>query len=197
MLSPSAATEPAPFEAELRSTFGAPHAELPARALQFARAAATAAGRPDAFERALAVSRLLLLQGADPETIAAALISQAIPERDLDLEAVQSAFGLELATLIRGVARAGRIESLEMSGVDLEQVRKMLLAIAEDVRVVLIKLAERVAYMRSLTKADEAVRRAAGRQSLELFAPLANRLGVSEMKWELEDFAFRFTEPEL
>ena len=197
MLSPSAATEPAPFEAELRSTFGAPHAELPARALQFARAAATAAGRPDAFERALAVSRLLLLQGADPETIAAALISQAIPERDLDLEAVQSAFGMELATLIRGVARAGRIESLEMSGVDLEQVRKMLLAIAEDVRVVLIKLAERVAYMRSLTKADEAVRRAAGRQSLELFAPLANRLGVSEMKWELEDFAFRFTEPEL
>jgi len=197
MLSPSAATEPAPFEAELRSTFGAPHAELPARALQFARAAATAAGRPDAFERALGVSRLLLLQGADPETIAAALISQAIPERDLDLELVQSAFGPELAALIRGVARAGRIESLEMSGVDLEQVRKMLLAIAEDVRVVLIKLAERVAYMRSLTKADEAVRRAAGRQSLELFAPLANRLGVSEMKWELEDFSFRFTEPEL
>jgi GTP pyrophosphokinase len=197
MLSPSAATEPAPFEAELRSTFGAPHAELPVRALQFARAAATAAGRPDAFERALAVSRLLLVQGADPETIAAALISQAIPERDLDLESVQSAFGTELATLIRGVARAGRIESLEMSGVDLEQVRKMLLAIAEDVRVVLIKLAERVAWLRSLTKADEAVRRAAGRQTLELFAPLANRLGVSEMKWELEDFAFRFTEPEL
>jgi GTP pyrophosphokinase len=197
MLSPSAATEHAPFEAELRSTFGAPHAELPVRALQFARAAAGAAGRPDAFERALSVSRLLLLQGADPETIAAALISQAIPERDLDLEAVQSAFGAELASLIRGVARAGRIESLETSSVDLEQVRKMLLAIAEDVRVVLIKLAERVAYLRALTKADEAVQRAAGRQTLELFAPLANRLGVSEMKWELEDFAFRFTEPDL
>jgi GTP pyrophosphokinase len=73
----------------------------------------------------------------------------------------------------------------------------MLLAIAEDVRVVLIKLAERVAYLRSLTRADEAVQRAAGRQTLELFAPLANRLGVSEMKWELEDFSFRFTEPEL
>ncbi|MBC8023759.1 MAG: bifunctional (p)ppGpp synthetase/guanosine-3',5'-bis(diphosphate) 3'-pyrophosphohydrolase, partial [Burkholderiales bacterium] len=149
------------------------------------------------FERALAVSRLLLMQGADPETIAAALVSQAIPERDLDLEAVQAAFGLELAALIRGVARAGRIESLETSGVDLEQVRKMLLAIAEDVRVVLIKLAERVIYLRSLTKSDEAVQRAAGRQTLELFSPLANRLGVSEMKWELEDFSFRFTEPEL
>ena len=197
MLSPSAATESAPFEAELRSTFGAAHAELPARALQFARGAATAAARSDSFERALAVARLLLVQGADPETIAAALISQAIPERDLDMEAVQAAFGAELATLIRGVARAGRIESLETRSMDLEQVRKMLLAIAEDVRVVLIKLAERVAYLRSITKADEAVQRAAGRQTLELFAPLANRLGVSEMKWELEDFSFRFTEPEL
>jgi len=197
MLSPSAATEPAPFEAELRSTFGAAHAELPVRALQFAHGAATAAGRIDSFERALSVARLLLLQGADPETIAAALISQAIPERDLDLEAVQSAFGAELAALIRGVGRAGRIESLETQGVDLEQVRKMLLAIAEDVRVVLIKLAERVAYLRSITKADEAVQRAAGRQTLELFAPLANRLGVSEVKWELEDFSFRYTEPEL
>jgi GTP pyrophosphokinase len=73
----------------------------------------------------------------------------------------------------------------------------MLLAIAEDVRVVLIKLSERVVYLRTLTKADDAVRRAAGRQTLELFSPLANRLGVSEMKWELEDYSFRYTEPEL
>src|SRR5205085_11141693 len=83
------------------------------------------------------------------------------------------------------------------STMDLEQLRKMLLAIAEDVRVVLIKLAERVVYMRSLTRADEAVQRAAGRQTLELFGPLANRLGVSEMKWELEDYSFRYTDPEL
>ncbi len=197
MLSPSAATELAPFEAELRSTFGAAHAELPERAMQFALGATQAAGRGEAFERALDVARLLLLQGADPETVAAALVSQAIPERELDLEALQAAFGPELTTLLRSLARAGRIESLDASGVEVEQLRKMLLAIAEDVRVVLIKLAERVVYLRGLTRADEAVRRAAGRQSLELFAPLANRLGVSEMKWELEDFAFRYTEPEL
>ncbi len=197
VLSPAAATDVAPFEAELRTTFGAALAELPVRALQFARAASTAAGRDEAFERALAVARLLLLQGADPETICAALISQSIPERDLDLEGVQAAFGPELALLLRGLARAGRIESLNATGTDLEQLRKMLLAIAEDVRVVLIKLAERVVYLRSLTRADEALRRAAGRQTLELFAPLANRLGVSDMKWELEDFAFRYTEPEL
>jgi GTP pyrophosphokinase len=197
VLSPSAATDIAPFEGELRATYGAALAELPARALQFARAATSAAGRAEAFDRAMAVARLLLVQGADPETVAAALISQAIPERELDLEAVQAAFGPELALLLRGLERAGRIDTLKASGTDLEQVRKMLLAIAEDVRVVLIKLAERVVYLRSLTKADDEVRRAAGRQTLELFGPLANRLGVSEMKWELEDFSFRFTEPEL
>ena len=197
MLSPSAAVDIAPFEGELRATFGAPHAEAPVRALQFARGASQAAGRSESFERAVAVARLLLMQGADPETIAAALVSQAIPERELDLDAVQAAFGLELTVLLRGVARAGRIEALNSTGADFEQLRKMLLAIAEDVRVVLIKLAERVVYLRSITKADEAVRRAAGRQTLELFAPLANRLGVSEVKWELEDFSFRYTEPEL
>ena len=130
MLSPSAATEPAPFEGELRATFGAALAEVPVRALQFAKGATSAAGRGEAFERALAVGRLLLVQGADPETIAAALISQAIPERELDLEAVQAAFGAELALLLRGLERAGRIDALNASSVDLEQLRKMLLAIA-------------------------------------------------------------------
>jgi len=197
VLSPSAATDIAPFEAELRATFGDALADVPVRALQFAQAAAGAAGRETAFDRALAVARLLLVQGADPDTIAAAVISQAIGERDLDLEAVQSAFGPELALLLRGIARAGRIDSLTGAGVDPEQLRKMLLAIAEDVRVVLIKIAERVVYLRSLTKADDAVKRAAGQVTLELFGPLANRLGVSEMKWELEDFAFRYTDPEL
>src|SRR5690349_2770627 len=119
VLSPTA-IDLAPFEGELRSTFGAPHAELPVRALQFARAASHAAARAESFERALAVARLLLVQGADPETIAAALISQSIAEADLDLEAVQSAFGTQLAALIRGLQRAGRIESLNAAGVDLE-----------------------------------------------------------------------------
>jgi len=197
VLSPPVATDIAPFEGELRTAFGAPNAELAVRALHFVRGASQAAGRAEPFERALATARLLLAQGADPETLAAALVSQAIPEREIDFEAIQSAFGEGLARLLRGVARAGRIESLDASGGDPEQLRKMLLAIAEDVRVVLVKLAERVVQMRSLTKADEAIRRAAGAQTLSIFAPLANRLGVSDLKWELEDFSFRFTEPDL
>src|SRR6185436_9749302 len=197
MLSSSAAADLAPFEGELRATFGEALADLPSRALQLARGASQASGRSEAFDRAIAVGRLLMVQGADPETIAAALISQAIPDAELDLEGLQAALGPELALLLRGLARAGRIEALNAPGADLEQLRKMLLAIAEDVRVVLIKLAERVVYLRGLTKADESLRRAAARQTLELFSPLANRLGVSEVKWELEDFAFRFTEPDL
>jgi len=143
------------------------------------------------------VARLLLLQGADPDTVAAALVNGAIPESELDLDGIQAAFGPDLAGLLRGLGRAGRIEALASARSDPEQLRKMLLAIAEDVRVVLIKLAERVVHLRSLTKAEEAVRRAAGAETLSLFAPLANRLGVAELKWELEDFAFRYTEPEL
>ncbi len=197
MLTSTAATEANRFETELLATFGAEFAGVPVRALEFAQGACQATGREEAFERALAVARLLLVQGADPETVTAAIVSQAIPEPELDLEAIGQNFGPELVALLKGLSRAGRIETLSSAGVDVEQLRKMLLAIAEDVRVVLIKLAERVVYLRTITRADDATRRAAGRQTLELFAPLANRHGVSEMKWELEDYAFRFNEPEV
>ena len=197
MHSATAAADLSRFEADLAGTFGPALADLPVRALQFARGATQAAGRPEALDRAIAVAGVLRAQGADPETIAAALIAGAVPGTELDLEGVEAAFGSDLAGLIRGLARAGRLEALGSSLADPERLRKMFLAIAEDVRVVLIKLAERVVLLRGLTKADEAVRRAAGEETLALFAPLANRLGVSELKWELEDFAFRFTEPEL
>jgi len=187
----------AQLEAGLVTTFGAALADPPRRALQLARGACQAAGREGTFDRAVSVARLLVMQGADPDTVAASLINAAIPGAELDLEGIEAAFGADLAQLLKGLARAGRIESLVAAGPDPEQMRKMLLAIAEDVRVVLIKLAERVVYLRSLTKADEAMRRAAGEETLALFAPLANRLGVAELKWELEDFAFRFTEPEV
>jgi len=190
-------TELAQLEAGLTETYGAALADAPLRALHLARGACQAAARGAAYSRTVSVARLLLLQGADPDTVAASLISGAIAQDELDLEGIQAAFGVDLAALLRGLARAGRIETLSSGGSDPEQLRKMLLAIAEDVRVVLIKLAERVVHLRSLTKAAEGVRRAAGEETLALFAPLANRLGVTELKWELEDFAFRYTEPEL
>src|SRR5260221_10537227 len=105
VLSSSAATDLAPFEGDLRSTFGAAHAELPVRALQFARAAASAAGREDSLERALAVANLLLIQGADPEPIAAPLICQAMPAGDPALAPRQAVSGNQPAMLPRGPAR--------------------------------------------------------------------------------------------
>ena len=197
MITEQSGADLAQFEAALVETFGSALADAPLRALQLARGACQAASRDAAFSRTVSVARLVLVQGADPDTVAAALISGAIAEGELDLDGIQAAFGADLASLLKGLGRAGRIESLASAGQDPEQLRKMLLAIAEDVRVVLVKLAERVVFMRSLTKADEAARRAAGEETLTLFAPLANRLGVAELKWELEDFAFRFTEPEL
>ncbi len=106
MLSTPATDDLAPFEGDLRAAFGAPRAEAAVRALHFVRGASSAAGRGEAFDRALAIARLLLAQGADPETIAAALVSQALPERELDLDAIQSAVrGGAGAPAARGVAR--------------------------------------------------------------------------------------------
>ena len=192
-LAPDAAT----LESAFQAAFGEAHADPALRALALARGSCVASGRQAAFDRVASVAQLLLSQGADPETVGAALISGALAPEEVDLAAIESAFGAELAGLLRGLSRAGRIEALSSSKSDPERVRKMLLAIAEDVRVVLIKLAERVVFLRGLTKDAGATRRTAGEETLELFAPLANRLGVSQLKWELEDLAFRFTEPDL
>ncbi len=174
------------------------------RALDFVAGAATANAanaRTESLWRALQITDVLLGIDADDATLAAALIVGAIPKNEIDAVIITDAFGVEVAALVAGVLRAGRIESIAAdtgkSAPGIETLRKMLLAFADDVRVVLIKLAERVVYMRSITKADDAARRAAAAQTRSLFAPLANRLGVFQIKWELEDYSFRFDEPDL
>ena len=177
------------------------------RALDFVIAAAKTSARTDALSRAIASVEILLGIEVDSETLAAALIFGAIPKNEMDSAVIADLFGAEVAGLVNGVIRAGRLEVVAAgtpspsAGANntpsVEILRKMLLAMADDVRVVLIKLAERVVYMRSITKADESVRRVAAEQTRDLFAPLANRLGVFAIKWELEDLSFRFFEPEL
>jgi len=177
------------------------------RALDFVIAAAKTSARTDALSRAIASVEILLGIEVDSETLAAALIFGAIPKNEMDSAVIADRFGAEVAGLVNGVIRAGRLEVVAAgtpspsvganNTPSVEILRKMLLAMADDVRVVLIKLAERVVYMRSITKADESVRRVAAEQTRDLFAPLANRLGVFAIKWELEDLSFRFFEPEL
>ncbi len=196
--------------------------DVASRALDFVASAAQASGRQVALARALETADILLGIEADMETLAAALVVGAIPKNEIDSVLIAEAFGAEVAALVGGALRAGRIEALDpriagvaagvagaMNGAanpagkaadaapGLETLRKMLLAMADDVRVVLIKLAERVVFMRSITQASDAERRLAARQTQDLFAPLANRLGVFAIKWELEDLSFRFQESEL
>jgi GTP pyrophosphokinase len=184
---------------------------LAERALDFVAMASQASGRQLALARAVDAASILLGIEADEETIATALVVGAIPSTEIDSILIADAFGTDVAALVVGCLRAGRIEALNprlVGGADrqptaagtapgLESLRKMLLAMADDVRVVLIKLAERVVLMRAMTQAPDAERRAAARQTQDLFAPLANRLGVFAIKWELEDFSFRYQQPEL
>ena len=176
------------------------------RALDFLTAAAQASSlesRSKLLEKSLEIVTILVSIDSDDETCAAALLVTAMPRNAIDSAIIADAFGIDVWELVSGVLRAGRIDSISTqpvtgaSNLALETLRKMLLALADDVRVVLIKLAERVVFMRSITKADDATRRLAAQQTKDLFAPLANRLGVFQVKWELEDFSFRYLEPEL
>jgi len=186
--------------ARARRAYSAEDARHVEKAIGFVLASGKAAERLNLVQRAMDVAGLLLDIDVDDATVVAAVLALSIAEKDRDYELWTSAFGEEVVLLVRGLARAGKIETLSGRANDMaatESLRKMLLAMADDVRVILIKLAERAVYLRSITKADEVVRRAAAVTTRELFAPLANRLGVFQIKWELEDLSFRFLEPEL
>ena len=141
------------------------------------------------------------------EAIAATLLLGAPITTRADRDGLQSAFGPAVVALVDGVTSMVQIQALRSKNIasvkphdrasQLEALRKMLLAMAQDVRVVLIKLADQVQWLRELAlQADADTRKDAAQEALELFSPLANRLGVWQLKWEMEDLALRFLEPE-
>ncbi|MBK9607529.1 MAG: bifunctional (p)ppGpp synthetase/guanosine-3',5'-bis(diphosphate) 3'-pyrophosphohydrolase [Betaproteobacteria bacterium] len=173
-----------------------------ALALPAAAGVRTAEGE-DMARHVLGVAQILAALKLDHESVAAALLL-GYPERvEGGGEKLREAFGGDIATLVEGVARMGQIHN--DAGVltaservaQAERLRKMLLAMVDDIRIVLIKLAERVQTLRFLVPTDGDVRKAAAKEVLELFAPLANRLGVWQIKWELEDLSLRALEPEV
>ncbi len=178
------------------------HALIAPRTLDFVAKVNAGSERIAALRNAMQIADVLLNIEADDETVAAALIVGAMLKKDIDPVAIRETFGEDVAALVTGFVRAGKIESVATNGEgadaqSIEVLRKMLLAMADDVRVVLIKLAERVVTMRSITQADEAIRVSAARHTRSLFVPLANRLGIFAIKWELEDLSFRFLEPDV
>ena len=136
--------------------------------------------------------------GADIDSVSAVMLSAA---PGWDAQRIAAEFGVNVSSLVDGLKRVRAIETLSvesasMGAQQLESLRKMLLAMAQDMRVVLIKLAEQVGLMRSLTQATPHLQRQTAHHTLNLYTPLANRLGVWQLKWELEDLAFRFLEPQ-
>jgi GTP pyrophosphokinase len=164
------------------------------------------AGAPS-LERAIEIAGILAGLRLDHETIAAAVLRDLVEGGRKILEEVTTAFGASISGLVEGLTRLDLIqvspgvekgEKADRGKKDkaqAESLRKMLLALSEDLRAVLIKLAERLYFVRNLTSFPEARREALARECLDIFAPLANRLGLGRLRWELEDLAFHHLDP--
>lgn len=136
----------------------------------------------------------------DADTIAAALLHDVTEDCGVPADEIEARFGPEVAKLVDGVTKLNKLSRRTRTGetkssVQAENLRKMLLATAEDLRVIIIKLSDRLHNMRTLGALPADKRRAIARETLEIYAPLAHRLGVAQVKWQLEDLAFRYLEP--
>ncbi len=144
----------------------------------------------------IASAQILAELGIDTIAIQAALLHDVPEDTEFSLTDVEEKFGSEVAQLVDGVTKLSKFSTHSHEQQQAENIRKMLLAMAQDIRVVLIKLADRLHNMRTLygLPSDKQLRIA--RQTMEIYAPLAERLGIWQMKWELEDLAFKVLEPE-
>ncbi|MCB9568192.1 MAG: bifunctional (p)ppGpp synthetase/guanosine-3',5'-bis(diphosphate) 3'-pyrophosphohydrolase [Myxococcales bacterium] len=152
---------------------------------------------PPAFAAALPAAQVLADLRLDPPAVAAACVVQAVEDGALPLDEVREVLGEEVAALVDGVRRLALIRWDRLDSGAVESLRKMFLAIAADVRVVLVALALRLRDMRELRDVATDERRRIARETLEIYAPLANRLGIFSLKWELEDLCLRELEPEI
>src|SRR6266516_2396479 len=131
----------------------------------------------------------------DDETIAAALLHDVVEDTGNDLEDVRTEFGDEIAKLVEGVTKLTRVQFQSREHAEAENYRKLVLAMAEDLRVILIKLADRLHNMRTIEYLGKQKQVQKAKETLEVYAPIAHRLGIHAMKWELEDVAFETLHP--
>ena len=144
----------------------------------------------------LAVANLLKEIGASTSVIAAGFLHDVVEDTDATPDLIEEYFGSEVRALVEGVTKLGGIHFTNRTEAQAENLRKMFLAMASDIRVVLVKLADRLHNMRTLSSLQSDKQQRIARETREIFAPLANRLGIGHFKWELEDLAFKLLEPE-
>ncbi|NRA61800.1 MAG: GTP diphosphokinase, partial [Psychrobium sp.] len=152
--------------------------------------------------KAREMAEILESMHMDLETLKAALIYPWFELSLLDHEQVIALSSKNVCALLNNVNEMAAIKSLHgqgrnLSGVQVDNLRRMLMAMVADVRTVVIKLAERVAYLREIKNADEEIRVICAREINDIYAPLANRLGIGQLKWELEDISFRYLHPKI
>ncbi len=179
------------------------------RSDQLIRACEEIASLPDGqklLERGLGLAELVASLTLDPDALLAAVLYRARREKALNAEQIRDAWGDAVASLVEGVESMATASLLELSNAPLlasekqdqvENVKRLLISMVDDARVAVIKIAERVVVLRQAKHDDEARRRRLGREARFVFAPLAGRLGIWHLKWELEDLALRYLEPDV
>ncbi len=143
----------------------------------------------------VAVATILVELGMDSESIMAALLHDVVEDTDITLEQVKKKFGTDVAQMVDGVTKMGLVPLHTREEQQAENVRKMLLATAKDVRVVIIKLADRLHNMRTIDVKEEQKQRDTARETMEVYAPIAHRLGIRAVKEELEDLSLKYLDP--
>ncbi len=168
------------------------------RAYEYASASHTDQYREsgeDFIQHPLGVAEILAELQMDTTTIVAGLLHDVVEDTEVSMKQVRAEFGDEVADLIDGVTKLGQIKFRSHAEHQAENLRKMLIAMTKDIRVMIIKLADRLHNMRTLCHLTAVKQKEKARETMEIYAPLAHRLGMSQLKWELEDLAFFTLEP--
>ena len=144
----------------------------------------------------VAVAELLYDLGGSPSMIAAGFLHDVVEDTDVSSEQIEEMFGREVRELVEGVTKISKFNFSTKTEREAENFRKMFLAMARDIRVIVVKLADRLHNMRTLEHLPEQKQKRIAMETRDVFSPLANRLGIWKFKWELEDLSFKYLEPE-